>query len=87
MDPHEAYFHSLSREELQLLSLQVALYENSWDEMVKDLQARREGKPFLFKLNSRIDEDLRRIEKLRAYEQAHGVVLGDFIRREHPGLA
>jgi hypothetical protein len=85
-DLHEAYFQSLPREEVQLLYLQVVLYENSWEEMVKDLMARREGKPFVFKLRSRIDEDLQRIEKLRAYERQHGVNLGEFVRRAHPGV-
>jgi hypothetical protein len=87
MDLHEAYFQSLPREEMQLVILQAILYENSWDEMVKDLIARREGKPFVFKLLSRIEEDLQRIEKIRAYEREHGVSLGEFVRRVEPPVS
>jgi hypothetical protein len=72
----------LSHEEVQLVVLQVILYDRSWDEMVRDLTARREGKPFVFKLKNRIEEDLQRIEKLRGYEREHGIRLGDYVRRE-----
>ena len=82
MDPHEAYFRSLPREEMQLIVLQLVLYDGLWDEMIEDLVARRDGKPFVFKLKSRINEDLQRIEKLRDYERKHGVRLGDYVPKE-----
>lgn len=79
MDVHEDYFHSLSREDVQLLALREILYDGSWKEMVSDLEARRDGKPFVFKLRNRIDEDLERIHKLDAYEQEHDVRLGKYV--------
>jgi hypothetical protein len=79
MDPHEEYFRSLKREEVQLVALREILYEGCWDEMVQDLLARKEGKPFVFKLQTRIEEDLQRIEKLRRYEMEHGVNLGAYV--------
>jgi hypothetical protein len=83
MDPHEAYFRSLTPEESNLLVLREILYEGSWGEMVADLAARREGKPFVFKLQTRIEEDLERIQKLKAYEERNGVNLGKFVRETH----
>jgi hypothetical protein len=81
MDIHEDYVSSLNREEAQLLALRTYLYEGSWDDMVSDLVARREGRPFVFKLQTRIEEDLQRIEKLRKYEEENGVDLGRYARR------
>jgi hypothetical protein len=83
MDPHEAHFRALAPEESNLLVLREILYEGSWDEMVADLEARRQGKPFVFKLQSRIEEDLERIKKLRAYEEASRVDLGRYVRESH----
>jgi len=83
MDPHETYFRSLASEESNLLVLREILYEGSWDEMVADLEARREGKPFVFKLQSRIEEDLERIQNLRSYEESTGADLGKFVREAH----
>jgi hypothetical protein len=79
MDPHLAFFQSLKREEVQLIALKEILYEGSWQEMIADLQARRGGKPYIFKLEVRIDEDLERIERLRDYELEHGVNLGVYV--------
>jgi hypothetical protein len=83
MDVHQSYFRSLPREESQLLALREILYEGSWDEMVRDLVARREGRPFVFKLQTRIEEDLERIEKLRKYEAENHVNLGKYVREAH----
>ncbi|MGQ9591712.1 MAG: hypothetical protein ACUVYA_15620 [Planctomycetota bacterium] len=79
MEPHEAYYRSLSRRERHLLALREILYEGSWDEMVQDLLARKEGKPFVYKLNACIEEDLERIGKLRSYETQHEVNLGSYV--------
>lgn len=79
MDPHEEYFRSLTSEQQQLIALREILYEGRWDEMVSDLEARRDGKPFVYKLQTQIDEDIQRIEKIRSYEQEHGVNLGAFL--------
>jgi hypothetical protein len=82
VDPHEAYFRSLSSEEEQLIILRDFLYEGDWDEMLQDLRDRQGGKPFIFKLNSRIEEDIRRIERIREYERAHKVDLGRYVQPE-----
>jgi len=85
MDAHEDYVRSLAREEAQLLALRTYLYEGSWDDMVADLVARREGRPFVFKLQTRIEEDLQRIENLKRYEEENQVDLGRYARRTAEG--
>ena len=79
MDPHVEYFQSLTPEEEHLIILRDMLYAGDWREVVGDLQARKDGKPFVFKLNTRIEEDLQRIEKLNKYEKAHGIDLGFYL--------
>ncbi len=79
MDSHQAFFKSLDPEEEQLLLVRDFLYAGSWEELVQDLTARLEGKPFVFKLSSRIEDDLRRIEKLRRYEESHAIDLGRYL--------
>lgn len=79
MDRHQEFFQSLSPEEQQLIIMRDFLYEGEWDEIVRDLEARKEGRPFIFKLNTRIEEDLERIRKLREYEVEHDVDLGVYL--------
>lgn len=76
MDVHEHFLQSLTAEEEQLIIIRDFLYDGDWDEVVQDLRSRQQGRPFIFKLNTRIDEDLKRIEKLQSYERVHGVNLG-----------
>ena len=76
---HRAFAHSLSPENVQLVVLRDELYDGSWQEMRQDLESRRDGRPYIFKLINRIDEDLERIERLSEYEERHQVNLGDYI--------
>lgn len=78
---HRVYAEGLGAEERVLLVVRDELYGGSWDELEQDLHARRERKPAIFKLNTRIDEDLSRIIKLRAYEREHGVDLRHLLAR------
>lgn len=83
MDPHSSFFRSLELEEKQLVALKRHLYDGSWEEIVRDLEARRDGKPFVLALATRIDEDLERIRRLADYEQTHDVDLGDYLHLIH----
>ena len=67
-----------------LIVLKRELYEGCWDDMVADLQARLEGRPYIFKLVNRISEDLERITRLRAFEDKHAVDLSDYVQMEAP---
>ena len=75
---HRAFADSLTPEEVQLLVIRDELYEGSWSEMRRDLEDRRDGKPYIFKLVNKIEEDLGRIERLSEYESRHAVDLGTF---------
>jgi hypothetical protein len=81
-DGVERFLGRMTREERMLVVLKRELYEGSWDEMVEDLQARLEGRPYIFKLAHRIADDLDRIERLRAFERQAGVDLSDYVRMD-----
>ncbi len=70
-DRQRAFLEGLTKEERLLVAIRDELYGGSWDEVVMDLEARRTRKPFIVKLASRIDEDIARIDKLRAFEREH----------------
>ena len=76
------FVRQMSREERMLVVLKRNLYEGAWDDMVADLKARLEGKPYIFRLASRITEDLERIDRLRAYEAENNVDLSDYVEME-----
>ena len=62
-----------------LITIRDELYEGSWQEMEADLKARLEGRPYIYKLATRIKEDLARIQKLRGYEENPSINLSDYI--------
>lgn len=76
------FVENMAGEERMLVVLKAELYEGSWDEMVADLQARLEGRPYIFKLAHRIADDLERIVRLRQFEQSCGVDLSDYVKME-----
>jgi hypothetical protein len=78
----QQFVESMAREERMLVVLKRELYEGNWDEMVADLQARLEGRPYIFKLAHRITDDLERIRRLRQFEQTNGVDLSDHVKMD-----
>ncbi|KPK82229.1 MAG: hypothetical protein AMJ81_09975 [Phycisphaerae bacterium SM23_33] len=74
------FVRRLTPEERMLVVLKRELYDGSWDDMVADLRARLDGRPYIFKLVNRIGEDLERIERLRAFEKDYDVDLGDHVQ-------
>ncbi|HEU4339555.1 MAG TPA: hypothetical protein VFS19_05765 [Planctomycetota bacterium] len=80
--PYEKFAAQLSGDERMLVSLRDELYEGSWDQMLKDLKDRLEGKPYIFKLVNRISADIQRIDKLREYEKKHRINLADYLKKE-----
>lgn len=79
---HEKFAKSLTPDERMLVTLRDDLYNGSWEQMVGDLKDRLKGKPYIFKLVNRIQDDIQRIEKLHGYEKKHKVDLTDFIDRK-----
>ena len=78
----QRFVEGLSSEERMLVVLKRELYECSWDEMVADLQARLEGRPYIFKLAHRIVDDLERIQRLREFERRWDLDLSDYVKLE-----
>lgn len=77
---HQKYTNALSPEEKMLIQLRDELYGGSWDRMLTDLKARLKGRPYIFKLVNRIEDDIRRIEKLKEYEEKNAVNLADYLK-------
>lgn len=75
----QAFVAGMTSEERLLVVLKKELYEGSWDEMLADLQARLNNKPYIFKLANRITDDIDRIKRLEKFEQSNNVNLNDYI--------
>ena len=69
----------MTSEERLLVVLKKELYEGSWDEMLADLQARLNNKPYIFKLANRISDDIDRIKRLDKFEQSNKIDLSGYI--------
>ncbi len=76
------FMETATREEHMLVVLKHELYDGDWDEMEADLRSRLEGRPYIFKLASRIGDDLKRIAGLREFERHHDVDLSDYVEFE-----
>ncbi len=73
------YVGRLSEEHKMLVALKSQLYGGSWEPMLDDLRNRLAGKPYIFKLVHRIQDDIERIEEMRKFEVEHEVDLGDYV--------
>lgn len=69
----------MTPEEKMLITLRDELYGGRWDEMQTDLEERLAGRPYVFKLASRIEDDLTRIRRMRAIEDENGFNLKDYV--------
>jgi hypothetical protein len=81
--PHAEFVRNLSAEARMLIALRDELYVGSWERMLQDLRDRLQGRPYIFKLVNRIEEDLTRIERLQSFELKHRVNLADLVRDQH----
>jgi hypothetical protein len=73
------YVGRLSDEHKMLVALKSQLYGGSWELMLDDLRNRLAGKPYIFKLVHRIQDDIERIEEMRKFEAEHQVDLADYV--------
>ena len=76
------YVNSLSEEQRMLIILKRQLYGGSWEPMLEDLQNRLDGKPYIFKLANRIQDDIERIEQMREFENEQDVDLADYVKMD-----
>ena len=73
------FVRSLSEEHRMLVVLKAELYDGMWEPMLDDLRNRLSGKPYIFKLANRIQDDIERIEQMQGFEAEHKVDLADYI--------
>ena len=74
------FVEHLSNEHRMLVVLKAQLYGGRWETMLDDLENRLEGKPYIFKLTNRINDDIERIEEMRKFEAEHGVDLAEYVK-------
>jgi hypothetical protein len=74
------YINTLGDEYRMLVILKSQLYGGSWEPMLDDLRNRLEGRPYIFKLAYRIQDDIERIEEMKEFEACQNVDLADFIK-------
>jgi hypothetical protein len=74
------FVNGLSDEHRMLVVLKTQLYDDMWEPMLDDLQNRLAGKPYIFKLVNRIQDDIRRIEEMQEFESEHDIDLADYIK-------
>jgi len=75
----EDYVSRLSPEEKMLIILKSQLYAGQWQPMIDDLNNRLEGKPYVFKLATRIKDDIQRVHELKIFEDSSSVDLCDYV--------
>jgi len=73
------FVRKLNDKEIMLLRLRDELYGGRWDIMLGDLNDRLQGRPYIFKLASRIQDDIERIQRLSRFEREQGVDLARFV--------
>jgi hypothetical protein len=73
------FVNSLSEEHRMLIILKAQLYGGMWEPMLDDLRNRLAGKPYIFKLANRIQDDIERIGQMQEFEAEHKIDLVDYI--------
>ncbi len=74
-----SFVSGLTEEQRMLIILKAQLYDGSWEPMLDDLRNRLQGKPYIFKLANRIQDDIERIERMAVFEAEHNINLADHV--------
>lgn len=77
-----AFVSALGPEQRMLVVLKSQLYGGRWAPMLEDLRNRLAGKPYIFKLVNRINDDIERIESMQAFEAEHAIDLSEYVELE-----
>jgi len=80
-----AFVEGLTESERMLVVLRDGLYDGEWEAILGDLRARLAGRPYIFKLVNRIQDDIGHIQKLAAFEHAQAVNLADYLQEGEDG--
>ena len=73
------FVDGLSDEHRMLVVLKAQLYGGTWEPMLDDLKNRLVGKPYIFKLVNRINDDIERIQQMQNFEEKQNVDLADYV--------
>ncbi len=73
------FVRGLSAEHKMLIVLKSQLYGGKWEPMRNDLKNRLAGQPYIFKLATRINDDIERMEQLIQFEKQNNADLCDYI--------
>ena len=73
------FVSGLSEEHRMLIVLKSQLYGGTWEPMLDDLHNRLSGKPYIFKLANRIQDDIERIEEMQDFEAEHNLDLAEYV--------
>jgi len=73
------FIERLTDEHRMLIVLKAQLYGGSWDPMLDDLENRLAGKPYIFKLATRIKDDIARIKMMQEFEQEQDIDLANLV--------
>jgi hypothetical protein len=73
------FVDDLSDEHRMLVVLKAQLYGGTWEPMLDDLKNRLVGKPYIFKLVNRINDDIERIQQMQNFEEEQNVDLADYV--------
>jgi hypothetical protein len=79
----EEFVRRLEPYERVLVELKDALYEGSWERVLRDLRGRQAGQPYVYKLSQTISRDIAAIERMQAYERQQGVDLSRLLKQEN----
>ncbi len=80
--PKEAasFLANLTEQDKVLIIVKHELFDGNWDSMLVDLKDRLAGRPYIFKLAGRIQEDIERIGRLKAFERKCGMDLSNYVK-------
>lgn len=70
--PPAVVYNQLESRAQRLVIAVRTLYAGSWDDCAEDIRRRRAGKPYLYRLNLGLDDELGWLHRLAAYETARG---------------
>ncbi len=76
------FIERLTDEHRMLIVLKAQLYGGSWAPMLDDLENRLAGKPYIFKLATRIKDDIARIKMMQEFEGKQDLDLANFVDLE-----
>lgn len=75
------FVEELTRDEKMLVILRDELYDGKWELMIQDLKDRLNQGPYIFKLAGTIENDLKIIKRLQAFEKKNKTDIGKILRQ------